>query len=87
MRVLCVLSALHPRPYKNNSHTVESAVKDMEQSGWKQTKKLAPGNIIVWEEKKDHAHIGFYIGNDKAISNSSKKNSRALSSTSKCNTW
>ncbi|MEK7493951.1 MAG: NlpC/P60 family protein [Patescibacteria group bacterium] len=57
--------------------TVESTVKDMEQSGWKPTKKLMPGSIIVWEEKKEHKHIGFYIGNNRALSNSSKKKSPA----------
>lgn len=57
--------------------TIESTIKDMEQSGWKPVKKLVPGSIIVWEEKKEHKHIGFYIGNDKAISNSSKRKSPA----------
>lgn len=57
--------------------TVESTIKDMKQSGWKHAQKLAPGSVIVWEEKKEHKHIGFYLGNNKAISNSSKKKSPA----------
>lgn len=58
--------------------TVESAISDMKRSGWKLSKKLVLGSIIVWEEKKRHKHIGFYIGNDKALSNSSKKKSPAI---------
>ena len=58
--------------------TVDSTVKDMKQSGWNPSKKLVSGSILVWEEKKRHAHIGFYIGNEKAISNSSKKGSPAI---------
>lgn len=58
--------------------TIESTIKDMKQSGWKSVKKLASGNIIVWEEKKEHEHIGFYIGNNKALSNSSTKKSPAI---------
>lgn len=58
--------------------TVESTIEDIKRSGWKPVKKLVPGCIIVWEEKKEHKHIGFYIGNDKAISNSSKKKSPAI---------
>lgn len=63
---------------KTTHKTIESAVKDMKQSKWKPTKKLAPGSILVWEKKKEHKHIGFYIGNNKALSNSSKKKSPAI---------
>lgn len=58
--------------------TVESTVKDMQQSGWKLTEKLIHGSIIVWEKRKEHKHIGFCIGNNKAISNNSKKKSPAI---------
>lgn len=53
--------------------TVNGTIKDMLNSGWKKTKKLKIGNVLVWEEKEDHQHVGFYIGNNKAISNSDKK--------------
>ena len=57
--------------------TVDGTVRDLEQSGWKKIKKPKIGSIIVWEkidfgDKDFHKHIGFYIGNNKAISNSSK---------------
>ncbi|MBU1289636.1 hypothetical protein KKG85_00065 [Patescibacteria group bacterium] len=57
--------------------TVKSTVKDMLENGWEKTKKLVPGNVLVWEERKGvdeilHRHIGFYLGDGKAISNSSK---------------
>lgn len=56
---------------------VESTIKDMEKSGWKKIKpeKIQPGDVIVWEKWRGsdglmHLHNGFYIGNNKAISNS-----------------
>ena len=62
---------------KEGHATVDSTVKDLKQSGWKKIKKPKIGSIIVWE-KKDfgnnniHKHIGFFIGNNKAVSNSYK---------------
>jgi hypothetical protein len=58
--------------------TVGGVIRDMEQSDWKPIKKPCLGSIIVWEEKKGHKHMGFYIGNGKALSNSSKKKSPAI---------
>jgi len=63
--------------------SVLSTIRDMEKSGWK---KIAPdrakaGDVIVWDKEKssdksyyysrEHYHNGFYIGGQKAISNSS----------------
>ncbi len=57
--------------------TVSSTIKDMEKSGWYKIKKPKIGAVLVWEPQKlgndVHAHIGFYISNNKAISNSSRK--------------
>ncbi|MFH1551548.1 MAG: hypothetical protein ABIC36_01555 [bacterium] len=53
--------------------TVEGTIEDMVKNSWQPTKKLIPGNILVWEEKDGHQHIGFYLGSNKAISNFSKK--------------
>ena len=58
--------------------TVKSTIEDMHKNGWRPTKKLKPGNILVWQEKKFsdgtiHQHLGFYLGQDKAISHSFKK--------------
>jgi hypothetical protein len=56
--------------------TVNGTIKDLENSGWKKAKKPKIGCVLVWAEKKfkdgPHKHIGFYMGNDMAISNSSK---------------
>lgn len=63
----------------STSHaTVNGMVKDMEKNGWKETEKMKPGDVLVWEKKKfedgeSHSHIGFYLGDNKAISNSAKK--------------
>lgn len=54
--------------------TVDSTVRDMLENGWRQTKNLKPGNILLWEKnKKGHKHLGFYVGNKKAVSNFYKK--------------
>ncbi len=53
--------------------TVKSTIEDMFKNSWRTTKKLRPGNVLVWEkglaesDKKLHLHIGFYLGKDKAI--------------------
>lgn len=61
--------------------TVSGTVHDIENSpGWKQVERLediAPGDVIVWEAKQFdngvHAHIGFYIGDETAVSTDSEK--------------
>jgi hypothetical protein len=64
--------------------TVKGTVKAMERAGWRPIKKPKIGSIIVWGPKtfkkinEAHSHIGFYIGNEKAISNSSKKRSPSI---------
>lgn len=39
--------------------------------------KLKPGDVLVWLPRKEksgvHNHIGFYVGNKQAVSNSDKK--------------
>lgn len=63
----------------SQSHaTVKSTIKDMRKSGWRPTKKLKPGNVLIWQEKKFpdgiiHQHLGFYLGQDKAISHRLEK--------------
>lgn len=58
--------------------TVTGTLKDLKKSGWKKISKPRIGCLIVWNKvdfgnNNLHAHIGFYIGNNQAISNSSKK--------------
>lgn len=57
--------------------TVRNTIKGMKDMGWKKTSQedIKIGDVIVWEKKKQHGgeghfHIGFYIGDKKAISNS-----------------
>jgi hypothetical protein len=58
--------------------TVEGTIKDLMDSGWYEIKELKPGAVLLWEKavgKYDgllHCHIGFYVGNDEAISNDSQ---------------
>jgi hypothetical protein len=58
--------------------TVKSTIKDMLKSGWRPTKKLKPGNVLIWQEKKYansqfHQHLGFYLGQNKAMSHRHEK--------------
>jgi hypothetical protein len=58
--------------------TVQKTVADLKKSGWKEIKKPREGAILIWKAQEfgngeTHKHIGFYIGKNKAISNSSKK--------------
>ena len=54
--------------------TVDGTVKDLLESGWSEVDEPKTGAILVWEAKdfdgETHKHIGFYMGDEKAISNS-----------------
>ncbi|MEK7537069.1 MAG: hypothetical protein AAB584_01310 [Patescibacteria group bacterium] len=54
--------------------TVDGTMKDVEKSGWYKIQELKPGAVLVWEEiflnGSLNKHIGFYIGRNKAVSNS-----------------
>ncbi len=64
LKILGMIESIHA--------TVEGTIKDLEKSGWYKIEKPKKGAIIVWEKSKDgHQHIGFYIGKNKAVSNSS----------------
>lgn len=62
---------------KNVHGTVKSTEKDLEESGWIKAGNPVPGSVIIWEplanDKHANEHIGFYVGREKAISNSSIK--------------
>lgn len=59
--------------------TVAGLERDMKSSGWQTTDTPKQGDIVVWEpilqysDDKEHAHVGFFIGNNDAISNSDQK--------------
>jgi hypothetical protein len=57
--------------------TVESTIADLKAHGWREINELKKGSVLVWEPKiqsdgKPHRHIGFYCGNNLAISNDSE---------------
>lgn len=67
--------------------TVSSTVKDLEEHGWKKVElsEAQEGDVIVWEPIEFdeepgvlHAHVGFYLGENKAISNDYKKGFPAI---------
>jgi hypothetical protein len=51
---------------------VDSTVADMKSCGWMQISELKVGAVIVWasqiQASGPHKHIGFYLGDNKAIS-------------------
>ncbi len=55
--------------------TVPSTVRDLKNCGWYEIKELKPGAITIWSksERTEHPHIGFYLGDDKFISNNDVK--------------
>jgi hypothetical protein len=57
-----------------DSHaTIDSTLKDMEKSGWKEIKKPKIGCVILWENQKGHRHLGFYLGGKSTISHRPEK--------------
>jgi ribosomal protein S18 acetylase RimI-like enzyme len=54
--------------------TVGSTIKDLEESGWEQVKEPQPGDVLSWQPKQfhggSHGHIGFYLGDHRAVSTS-----------------
>lgn len=62
---------------KNVHGTVDSTVKELQESGWKKIDNPKIGSVLVWEkmnfgDNDIHKHIGFFIGDTTAISNSCK---------------
>ena len=57
--------------------TVEATIKDLFESGWIEVDKPQPGDILAWEALflpgGLREHIGFSLGNSRAISTSAKK--------------
>ena len=57
--------------------TVDGTILDLVESGWHEISKPKIGAVLLWEakdfEEESHKHIGFFVGGDKAISNSSRK--------------
>ena len=52
--------------------TIDSTIKDLKESGWIQVNNPKEGDVIVWEAQQFDdglkEHIGFSLGNCKAIS-------------------
>jgi hypothetical protein len=60
--------------------TVAGAVQDLKKKGWYEIQDLKEGAVLIWEKDagNPHMHIGFYLGNGKAVSNSSEKKESAV---------
>jgi len=72
--VSCILKMFNLINQETSPHAMISGlIKNILNYGWKETKKLKPGNILIWEDGlatdgKMHSHIGFYLEKNKAIS-------------------
>lgn len=70
-----VSNILHIFKLIESGHTtVTSTVKDLERSGWEKIEELKEGTVLHWEgvdfgTTGIHEHIGFYVGNNEAVSN------------------
>jgi uncharacterized protein YycO len=56
--------------------TVDSFEKALKDGGWIRLKEPREGAVLIWEGKtysdgQTHRHAGFYVGNDRAVSNGS----------------
>lgn len=53
---------------------ISSVVEDLKKSGWREVSELQSGDVVVWEAQEfadgPHGHIGFYLGDNRAISTS-----------------
>jgi hypothetical protein len=54
--------------------TVEGTEKDMRENDWQETNNLKAGEVLIWEpvrgqEGNLRTHIGFYLGDEEAMSN------------------
>lgn len=58
--------------------TIQSTLADLREHGWQEAdaKGPQPGDVLVWEalefEGQLHEHIGFYLGDGRAVSTSYK---------------
>ena len=56
--------------------TVDGTINDLVESNWYEIEIPREGAILVWEKSEinnDHRHIGFYLGDNTAISNSTSE--------------
>lgn len=74
LHVSCILTIFK---VVNAPHTtVASVVSDLLESGWQKVEIPEPGDVLIYEpvratpEDEPMDHIGFYVGNDKAVSTS-----------------
>ncbi len=56
--------------------TVSGTVRDLQNFGWERNDTPRVGSVIVWKERpyqdgSHHSHIGFVVGEDRAVSNMS----------------
>lgn len=60
--------------------TVASTIVDLEKKGWHTIPEPRIGAVLLWEKEQAndgslHKHLGFYVGDQQAISNASSKKS------------
>ncbi|MCL1929838.1 NlpC/P60 family protein [Candidatus Saccharibacteria bacterium] len=68
---LVVSWILHGFGWIDSPHaTVNSTLKAMVEHGWRETSEPKPGDVVHWPPNHHGiAHVGFYLGDGKFISN------------------
>lgn len=52
--------------------TVETTLQKMQEAGWRKATEPSAGAVVYWPGKDQaHSHIGFYLGDNECVSNSS----------------
>jgi len=64
---------------KRRHATVKGTLKSMKRSRWAKIKRPKTGAVLIWGpwEKNGHSHMGFYVKDNMAMSNSSKNGTPA----------
>jgi len=69
-----LIKNIHLGVTKETENIVSTGLlEDMRKSGWFEISRPKKGCILLWKKVKGHFHVGFFLGNKKAVSNSSKK--------------
>lgn len=78
-----ILNAFNLLPAEGLHTGVDGLVRDLLKSGWQLIDTPRIGAVLVWEriiqtDGEPHQHVGFYLGDDQAISNSSEQGTPAI---------
>lgn len=81
--VTAILSMFDAKLIVHTHTTMSATLADLERSGWQKVDRPESGDIIIWGPKLqpdtdglNHDHIGFYVGNERAVTNDFRRGER-----------